>query len=211
MKLKSLTLILSLFLSSQAFAGNTNSQPQLDKVVDSINVDLDGDFYVDTAILAKPEKQAQDDLDLWIKLSTDNEYYKVEGLVFDMNGGMAGQSTKLKINAAGSLQVFSENDSIGRTRWEETTTFAYRNGTIVLAGYTHNWRDTLDMSFQQCDINLLSKYGVAKSQAGEVSFGVPADKILSLENVNQTSMIDAYLEGQCTGNLNMADFGENDI
>ncbi len=201
-------LIATLMTTNSLYAGNTNSQPQLDKVVASLNVDLDGDHYVDTAILAKPEKQAQEDLDLWIKLSSDNQYYKVEGLVIDMNGGMAGQGTELKTNSAGSLQVYSYNEAIGRSRWEETTTFAYRGGKVVLAGYTHNMRDTLDLSFLQCDINLLTRRGVVQSDRGDGTFQLNPSSILSLEEVNQNSVIDQYLDGGCVDATSDMDAGD---
>ncbi len=201
-------LIASLMTTHSLYAGNTNSQPQLDKVVASLNIDLDGDQYVDTALLATPEKQAQEDLDLWIKLSSDNKYYKVEGLVINMNGGMAGQGTELKTNAAGSLQVYSYNEAIGRSRWEETTTFAYRGGKVVLAGYTHNVRDTLDLSYLQCDINLLTRRGVVQSDRGDGTFQLNPESILPLEEVNQNSVITQYFDGGCVDATSDMDAGD---
>lgn len=74
--------------------------------------------------------------------------------------GGIGQEPWLKISSHGSLQVFSENSSIGRNRWEQTLTLAYRGGTMKVAGYTFRWHDTLNLDdIGICDLNLLSGKG----------------------------------------------------
>lgn len=196
-------------LSSIAFAGNSNHGPHQPSIIASIAMDIDKDGEIDLAHLATPEKNAQEDLDLWIKLSSDNEYFKVEAVVMDMNGGMAGMGTELTLNPAGSLQVYSYNDSIGRTRWEEYITFAYRKGTVVLAGYTHNYRDTLDLSYINCDVNLLSRKGVVESERGNGTFEVNKEDVLSLEDVYSSALTSTYLEGYCVGTTSDMDEGDS--
>jgi hypothetical protein len=56
-----------------------------------------------------------------------------------------------------SISVGSQNDAIGRDRWDQTLTLAYRNGAFVVAGYTYNYYDTLDTNHNgSCDYNVLT-------------------------------------------------------
>lgn len=190
-------ILVALFSSTLAFAGNTNSQPQADKVVSSIILDLDGDKYADIAYLALPEKQAQEDLDLWVKLSTTDKYYKVEAVAVNMNDGAFGMATELRINAAGSLQVVSYNDAIGRSRWEETVTLAFRNDTLTLAGYTYSQRDTLDLSYSTCDVNVLSRKGIFESNQGRATFDVASQDALKLVDVSSINLQNTFLNEYC--------------
>lgn len=200
-------VLLALFSSTLTLAGNTNSQPQADKVLSSIVLDLDGDFYADIAYLALPEKQAQEDLDLWVKLSTTDKYYKVEAVAVNMNGGAFGMATELRINAAGSLQVVSFNDAIGRSRWEETITLAFRNNTLTLAGYTYFQRDTLDLSYSTCDVNVLTRKGVFESHQGRATFDVASQDALKLNDVSSINLQNTYLNNYCyTFDLGESDF-----
>ncbi len=71
--------------------------------------------------------------------------------------GGIGQQPDLAISPAGSLQVLSMNEAIGRDRWHQTVTIAWRKGRYMLAGITYDWYDTLDPAAQGlCDVNLLS-------------------------------------------------------
>jgi hypothetical protein len=52
------------------------------------------------------------------------------------------------------------NESIGRDRWRQTLTVAWRDDTFVLAGFTYSWYDTLDPEKSgTCDVNLLTGKG----------------------------------------------------
>lgn len=192
------TLVLTaLFSSTLAFAGNTEAQPEASKVVTSIVLDMDKDSAADTAYLARSNDPSESDLDLWVKLSSSAKYYKVTGIAQDMNGGMAGQGTALVATPAGSLQVMSYNESVGRTRWEERVTLAYRRNTLTLAGYTYTQRDTLDLTYDVCDVNLLSLKGEYKSNFGDVSFDVQSKDRLNLNNASATNLQDKYLNNYC--------------
>jgi len=72
-------------------------------------------------------------------------------------GQMFGTQPSLDVNARGSLLIHSQNDAIGRNRWRETITVAYREGQFVVAGYTYTSRDTLDLdNTTSCDMNFLT-------------------------------------------------------
>ena len=76
-------------------------------------------------------------------------------------GGMSGQEPRLEVAPNTSLRLISENSSVGRDRWEQVLTIAYRDGRFVVAGYTYSHRDTLDPGAGgKCDVNLLSGKGI---------------------------------------------------
>lgn len=89
-------------------------------------------------------------------------------------GGMEGQRPEIAVTARGSLTVVFQNEAIGRNRWRETLTMAYRGGALVVAGYTHESRDTLapDAS-TRCDVNLLT----GKGEKNGAPFTVPARRV----------------------------------
>lgn len=74
--------------------------------------------------------------------------------------GGSGQEPELTLAPNGSVRLTSMNESVGRGRWHQTLTIAYRNGAYMVAGYTYDWYDTLDMNNNgNCDINLLNGKG----------------------------------------------------
>ncbi len=74
--------------------------------------------------------------------------------------GGAGQIPSLSLASNGSVLVNSQNDSIGRYRWYQVLTIAYRQGAYRVAGYTYDWRDTLNLPDNgTCDLNLLNGRG----------------------------------------------------
>ncbi len=78
---------------------------------------------------------------------------------------MSGQEPWLEVKANRSLQLISENDSIGRNRWRQTLTIAFRNDKFMVAGYTFAYRDSLDPDASGvCDVNLLSGKGFNKGK-----------------------------------------------
>ncbi|NYZ17606.1 hypothetical protein HL658_34110 [Azospirillum sp. RWY-5-1] len=89
-------------------------------------------------------------------------------------GDMEGQRPEIAVTARGSLTVVFQNEAIGRNRWRETLTIAHRGGVLVVAGYTHESRDTLapDAS-SRCDVNLLT----GKGEKNGTPFTVPARRV----------------------------------
>ena len=58
----------------------------------------------------------------------------------------------------GALQVWSSRYGIGRHKWEQTVTIVYRNGTYLVAGFTHQYFDSLDPEAGgHCDVNYLTR------------------------------------------------------
>jgi hypothetical protein len=70
---------------------------------------------------------------------------------------MYGQDPSIEALPGGSIAVHSQNSAIGRNRWEQTLTIAYRNDQFVVAGYTYSDYDTIDNDDNgQCDYNVLT-------------------------------------------------------
>ncbi len=195
--MKTLTLLTTLALCNLAFAGNTTKQPQKDKILSSLTLDLDGDSYPDVAYLTLADNATQEELDLWIKLSSQDQYYKISALAENMLTGLSGLSNDLEVNSAGSLKVVSYNDSVGRSRWTETVTLAFRNKSLKLAGYTFTEADTVDSSYSSCDVNVLSLQGKFESQDGNVVFDVASRDRLTLDKVNRVNLQKTYLQDYC--------------
>ncbi|MBB1248103.1 hypothetical protein [Rhizobium sp. G21] len=68
----------------------------------------------------------------------------------------------------GSLAVHTRNDAIGRNRWSQTLTLAYRNKALLVAGFSYEWRDTLEPdNAGRCDINILTGKGFRETYPNE--------------------------------------------
>lgn len=88
--------------------------------------------------------------------------------------GGFGQEPYLDLAQNGSVQLHSGNESVGRNRWTQTLTIAYRKYAYRVAGYTYSWYDTLDLDdFGSCDINLLNGRGILAN--GETKTNVSTD------------------------------------
>lgn len=71
-------------------------------------------------------------------------------------GSMGGQQPWLEVSERNSLLVRSEQIGIGRSPWEETLTLAWRDGDLLVAGWTQIGWDRLTASSFRCDWNLLT-------------------------------------------------------
>ena len=113
--------------------------------------DFTGDGINDRAELVAQERGDDATLRLW-----RNGALALEVPAIAWVGGI-GQEPELRVTAHGSLQVTSMNEAIGRNRWRETLTIAHRGGQFLVAGYTYDWYDTLNLNDQgTCDMNFLS-------------------------------------------------------
>jgi len=121
-------------------------------------VPVDGDIYRYRAVLAETDGGA----DLYIFTDSGNGWDRTvhaAGIVW--RGGMYGQEPWMEVTEHGSLRIYSENSAVGRDRWEQILTIAYRGNAFVIAGYTFSYYDTLDPDASgQCDVNLLTGKGV---------------------------------------------------
>lgn len=78
-----------------------------------------------------------------------------------LDSSLRGQEPTIAADRRGSILVSTKNEAVGRSRWTQTVTIAYRDGAFVVAGFAHDHRDTIDPSDSgRCDINLLTGNGI---------------------------------------------------
>lgn len=127
--------------------------------------DLDGNGIEDAAILIEPNDNTYDDFGLYLYLREADYrpltlHTSAPNFVWGSRA-MAGQMPTLTINDRGSLIVKSENIAIGRNKWEQKLTIAFRDEQFLIAGYTYSFYDGLDPeNYGSCDVNLLTGKGV---------------------------------------------------
>ncbi|MDQ7089701.1 MAG: hypothetical protein Q9M50_03540 [Methylococcales bacterium] len=164
--LTALALILT-SINTPAYAADESN------VLSVVTGDWNQDKKTDAAVLMK-----NDDLvEIYIFLGQQNNtlkqvLYKSD---FIWMGSMEGTVPYLESKGKkGSFIIMSGNDSIGRNRWSQALTIAYREKAFTLGGYTYNSRDTLapDHSFA-CDLNLFTGKGLRNNKA----FKINAQKI----------------------------------
>lgn len=138
-------------------------RPEL--VLSVTTADWNNDGSVDRALLVRNE----DNADLFIYLSTGPDaslqlaaYEKG----FAWTGILFGTLPQLALTSnPAALQLISENDAVGRDRWKQALTLVYRDKTFLVAGYTFDYRDTLDPdNVKTCDLNLLTGKGVGNGK-----------------------------------------------
>jgi len=150
-----------------------------------INADLTGDGVPDRAILALDAERDDADLLIYVPNSDGQFALRAEAKSVVWVGGI-GQQPELSVTPHGSLQVISMNESIGRNRWHQTLTIAWRNDMFVLAGYTYEWYDTLNVSENgKCDVNLLTG-------KGEISWGEEFENKSTFRTKSRGSPIDMW-------------------
>lgn len=166
--------------SSTVRADSYRIQPE--RVLSVVTADWNKDGNFDRAILIEAEPT---EVDLLIYLS--DGHGKMQLAIAKKNiawrGAMWGTQPTMNINPVRSLEIISGNDAIGRNRWMQKLTVAYRNREFTVVGYTYNARDTLDLDDQmECDVNLLTGMGIKNGQ----SFMTSASAV-TLANWSETS------------------------
>ena len=155
MRIVALSIFLSLFVIQPTFAA--------DDIVAVLTGDWNDDEKQDAVMLVAP-KTDEEDSTLRIYLAEGPGKLELKVNVPNFVWGawtMYGQMPGLKALPRGSFAVTSGNSAIGRNRWEQAITIAYRDGQFLVAGYTYNDYDTLDPNnTTNCDLNLLSGRGV---------------------------------------------------
>ncbi|MBS9715351.1 hypothetical protein ACFFUT_14230 [Pseudohalocynthiibacter aestuariivivens] len=147
-----------------AVAAAQTPEINADEIIHEISADLDADGRTDKALLLS-------DIDGFASLVIlSNSELETPEITYApqiaWRGLAAGTIPELKLNERGSLQVHSMNESIGRHRWHRIATIAFRKNDFILAGFTYNWYDTLELSeYGTCDVNFLTGNGVL--QRGE--------------------------------------------
>jgi hypothetical protein len=140
-------------------------------IVAAVTGDFNKDGAQDLALLVR----GQGDMDLHFFLQDkDGLYLKHAGVALGKVWGTAepdgtvGQEPELKALPNGSIQVITRNDAIGRDRWNQTLTLAYRNTDFIVAGFTYSYYDTLDTNNNgDCDLNVLTGKGIANVPDGK--------------------------------------------
>jgi hypothetical protein len=134
------------------------------RIVDAATGDWNGDGKPDLALLMEPADGGEDDqLGIYIYLRDEHDLLRLAAAAPNKIGGSTqpdgifGQEPSIKAAGKSSIAIRSQNSAIGRDRWDQTITLAYRNSQFVVAGYTYNHYDTLDPEAGgSCDYNALT-------------------------------------------------------
>ncbi|MEM7302516.1 MAG: hypothetical protein AAF468_15665 [Pseudomonadota bacterium] len=165
----SIAVLLSLTAN---LAGPQNAVGQsiaVDRIVSVATGDWNKDGEPDTAMLVAPPQDG-DDMGVMFLLG---ERYTGRQVMHSFapskiwgNVVTAGQVPKVVALKNGSIAVTSENAAIGRNRWQQQLTIAFRDNRFVVAGFTHSYYDTLNNDdIGNCDLNMLSGRGKVNDKA----------------------------------------------
>ena len=180
LKLSPLMTALGLCLISLSSYADTNPSVKPSDVVSVVTLDMNNDGSMDRAVLVNNTNPDETAVDLLIYLGEDGAHQMKLALnkpAIAWTGAMWGQLPSLESNNKDSLLIKSENSAIGRDRWSQTLTVAYRNNEFVVAGYTYNSYDTLDpKAGKSCDVNLLTGKGKKDGKAITVAKKSPLVK-----------------------------------
>ncbi len=168
MKSLAAALVFSIVLPAATMAADFPA----DRIIAMASGDWDKDGTADLAVIATPGDDSGDDNGLYIYLAKPDESRLTLALSLpnsiwgDLT--MSGREPELAALANGSFTITTKNDSVGRDRWRQSLTIAYRNFDFIVAGYTYAAYDTLDPNAgAECDLNVLT--GKGKTSGGTVS------------------------------------------
>lgn len=140
-------------------------------IVDSVVSDLDGDGVEERFTLVD---HGNGSADLLIEGAGSGRLVAAD---IAWIGG-PGQQPELELAPNGSVRLITMNESTGIERWHEALTIAWRHGAYTVAGYTHDWYDTIDADRAgECDLNLLTGKGLIRRGQGpqqEIRHDVPS-------------------------------------
>jgi len=145
-----------LFIALLSFPTFANAQ----QILDEITADFSGDGIADFATLTQDDEVSAT-LHLYLGQPDGSFVLNTQAPALVWSGpAVSGQQPVLQVSPYGSLLVTAMNEAIGRDRWYETLTIAWRRGGFLIAGYTYQWYDTLNVeNTGKCDINLLNGKG----------------------------------------------------
>ncbi len=135
-----------------------------DRIIFAATGDWDKDGTSDLAMLVAPVEGSDDDNAVYIYLNDGRtDRLKLKTVVLNKVWGdliMAARAPSITALDNGSILITTHNESVGRDRWEQKLTVAYRNFDFVVAGYTYTSYDTLDLdNTTDCDFNVLTGKG----------------------------------------------------
>ncbi|AWI56711.1 hypothetical protein [Sinorhizobium fredii] len=138
------------------------------RIVSAATGDWNKDDASDLALLVSPAEGSDEENAVYLYLTNDVGRLVLKSRAPNKVWGqfdLYGQAPFVNALPNGSIQITSHNDTIGRHRWEQTLTIAYRSSDFVVAGYTYSSYDTLDLeNTVQCDFNVLSGKGTANAK-----------------------------------------------
>ncbi|MBB3977908.1 hypothetical protein GGQ64_003122 [Rhizobium azooxidifex] len=140
-----------------------------DRITAAAVGDWDRNGAQDLAVIASPPEGSDDDNGVYIYL-TEGGLSRLSLKVSAPNRiwgstTVYGQEAGVAALANGSIELTSRNSTIGRDRWEQRVTIAYRSSQFVVAGYTYSGHDTLDPNHtESCDLNVLTGKGTANGK-----------------------------------------------
>lgn len=147
------------------------------RVLSSVTLSFEGDG-TDRAVLVENSASGAD-LYIYLALDPNREAPSKPNLIkasAAWSGVMWGTRPSLDVSDKGSLLIKSGNEGIGRGRWSQTLTVAYRNKEFIVAGFTREEHDTLDLKAGgSCDINFLA--GKGKRNGSSISIRTPAPRL----------------------------------
>ncbi|MDP4823070.1 MAG: hypothetical protein NWR47_03895 [Aestuariivirgaceae bacterium] len=158
----------------------------------SITADWNGDGWEDSANFTQMADADFVGIEVYLSDAQGNQQLAVSTPYAAWSGQLYGTKPWLELNERGSLQIMSGNDAIGRGRWSQTVTVAYRKGQFNVIGITRTEWDTLDPDFgHSCDLNLATRKGVVNDEA------VQAPAFITLPDWNfETSVPDQCFSEQ---------------
>lgn len=153
-------LLTGLMFQTGAYATDNTVKPE--NILAVVTADWNEDGSFDRAILLASETET-DQADLLVYLSNSPNSMKLaiskKGIAWQ--GAMWGTQPTLELSGKNGLAIISANDAIGRNRWQQKLTIAYRNKVFVVGGYTYEDRDTLDLDAgSTCDVNFFTGKGL---------------------------------------------------
>ena len=168
MKSLAAALVFSIVLPTATMAADFPA----DRIVAMASGDWNKDGTPDLAVIATPGDDSGDDNGLYVYLAKPEENRLTLALSLPNsiwgNLTMYGQEPEVAALANGSFTITTKNDSVGRDRWRQSLTVAYRNFDFIVAGYTYSSYDTLDPNGgSECDLNVLT--GKGKTHRGLVA------------------------------------------
>ena len=138
-----------------------------------------GGYGDDLALLVEPSPESDNDYMLIILADAAGpggslgEIARFENAAWGGVGDFYGNRPSVAFTDAGSLQLRSGNDAVGRNRWQQIATLVWRGDTVILAGYTYFERDTLKENSEfGCDINLLTGRAEVTNASGKQMINV---------------------------------------
>jgi hypothetical protein len=171
------SLIAALMLSAALPAFSSAADFPADRIIAMASGDWNKDGTPDLALVATPGDDSGDDNGLYVYVAKPEENRLTLALSLPNtiwgNMTMYGQEPELTPLANGSFTLTTKNDSIGRDRWRQSLTIAYRNFDFIVAGYTYSSYDTLNPDGgSECDLNVLTGKGKAGhgAVAGQAQF-----------------------------------------